>query len=255
MGGHMPAPISIQLYSLREQAQHDFASVLRRLGQAGFVGVELAGFNNLTPAQFATVAQDSGLVVSSAHVAAGASFAADMNAVQSVGCSTVVVPYIPAEGFADLDAIKATAEVINASADIARAAGARLGYHNHWWEFETIIDGRSAFHHLYDHLAADIFVELDSYWAKVGGADPVAVIRSFGDRVRLLHVKDGPADVPASDMVAVGSGAMPVSAILAAGSAAEWHVVELDRCATDMFEAVEASLGFLVGSGLSVGRS
>jgi sugar phosphate isomerase/epimerase len=251
----MPAPISIQLYSLRDQAQHDFAGVLRRLGKAGFVGVELAGFNNLTPAQFATVAHETGLVVSSAHVAAGASFASDLDAVQSVGCSTVVVPYIPADGFAHLDAIKATADVINASADIARAAGARLGYHNHWWEFETAIDGRFAFHHLYDHLAPDIFVELDTYWAKVGGADPIAVINGFGDRVRLLHVKDGPADAPESAMVAVGSGSLPVRSILAAGTAAEWHVVELDRCDTDMFDAVQASLRFLVGSGLSAGRS
>jgi sugar phosphate isomerase/epimerase len=248
-------PISVQLYSLREQAALDFPAVLARLGSAGFVGVELAGFNHLTPAAFAQCINDSGLVVSSAHVAAGDGFAATLADVQSVGCSTVVIPFVPPDGFHSLDAIKRTADMLNECNEIARAAGATLGYHNHWWEFEQAFAGRSAFLHLYDHLADDIFVELDCYWAKVGGADPIEVLTAFGDRVRLLHVKDGPADVPESNMVAVGSGLVDIAAVLAAAPNAAWHVVELDRCDTDMFEAVEASYRYLVGNGLSAGRS
>jgi sugar phosphate isomerase/epimerase len=250
-----PPPISVQLYSLREVAQHDFAPVLTRLGKAGFVGVELAGFNNLTPAEFGEVAADAGLVVSSAHVSAGPDFAQTVETMQSLGCNTLVIPYLPAEHFADLDAIKRSADLINEANIVARASGASVGYHNHWWEFETVIGGRSAFSHLYDHLSDDVFVELDTYWTKVGGADPVQVITAFGDRVRLLHVKDGPADEYASDMVAVGRGTMPVANILAAATHADWHVVELDRCGTDMFEAVEDSYRFLVGNGFSRGRS
>lgn len=247
-------PISVQLYSLREAAQHDFAGVLERLGRAGFVGVELAGFNNLPPAAFGSVAREAGLVVSSAHVMAGPDFADRVDTMLSLGCATLVIPYLPPENFIDLDAVKRSADLINEANAVARASGAAVGYHNHWWEFETILDGRSAFTHLYDHLSDDVFVELDTYWTKVGGADPVEVINAFGNRVRLVHVKDGPADVPGSDMVAVGSGEMPVADIVAAATHAEWHVVELDRCDTDMFEAVEASYNFLVGRGLSRGR-
>ena len=36
--------------------------------------------------------------------------------------------------------------------------------------------------------------ELDVYWALVGGADPAALIRQYGARIPLLHVKDKPAD-------------------------------------------------------------
>jgi sugar phosphate isomerase/epimerase len=247
-------PISVQLYSLREQAAHDFPAVLARLGAAGFVGVELAGFNHLTLVEFKRCIDDAGLVVSSAHVASGDGFAATLADVQSVGCSTVVIPFVPPDGFTDLDAIKRTADMLNVSNEIARAAGATLGYHNHWWEFEQIFEGRSAFLHLYDHLTDDIFVELDCYWTKVGGADPIEVITTFGDRVRLLHVKDGPADLPESSMVAVGSGSVDIPAVLAAAPHAAWHVVELDRCDTDMFDAVEASYRYLVGNGLSRGR-
>lgn len=247
-------PISVQLYSLREQTQHDFPAVLRRLGEAGFVGVELAGFNHLTPGEFAIVVEDADLVVSSAHVAAGPDFERSVQDVISVGCTIVVIPFVPADGFATKDAIKHTADMLNASNETARQHGATLGYHNHWWEFEQDIDGASAMVYLYEHLDPTIFVELDMYWATVGGADPLAVINEFGDRVRLLHVKDGPAVTPEQAMVPVGSGKLPIQAILGAASSADWHIVELDRCDTDMFDAVEASYRYLTTSGLSRGR-
>ena len=64
-----------------------------------------------------------------------------------------------------------------------------------------------------------------------------ALLGRLGERVRYLHVKDGPVtkDDP---MTAVGAGRMPVASILAAGSPGQWHIVELDRCATDMMTAV-----------------
>ena len=45
-------------------------------------------------------------------------------------------------------------------------------------------------------------------------------------------------------MVAVGDGAMDVPAVLEA-STAHWNIVELDRCDTDMIEAVEKSFNYL----------
>jgi hypothetical protein len=56
-------------------------------------------------------------------------------------------------------------------------------------------------------------------------------------------------------MVAVGDGAVDVPGVLAASPTARWHIVELDRCATDMFEAVERSFDYLVGGAFSSGRA
>ncbi len=250
-------PIAVQLYSLREQAKDDFASVLRRVAEMGYVGVELAGFHDLTPAQFMAVANETGLRVCSAH--AGNLDPDVLNPllddVQSVGGDTVVAAFLPPTSFADLDAVKHSAETLNATNTIARSRGLRLGYHNHWWEFETIIDGRSAWSHLFEQLDPTVFAELDVYWATVGGADPVSVIVEHGPRVRLLHVKDGPADDPKSAMVPVGSGSLDMPRILAAAHDAQWHIVELDRCDTDMFAAVADSHGFLVAGGHSAGRA
>jgi len=52
-------------------------------------------------------------------------------------------------------------------------------------------------------------------------------------------------------MTAVGAGEMPVAEILAACPSAEWHVVELDRCATDVLTAVRDSLDWLTSRGFA----
>jgi len=251
-----PAPISVQLYTLRDACAADFAGVLTRLGDIGFVGVELAGFHGLTPTEFARVAADSGLQVSSGHIGDPSADALGpaLDALQAVGCSTAVLAFLPPAAFADLDAVHRSADALNEASAVAAGRGMTLGYHNHFWEFQTSIDGRAAWWHLFDRLDPAVFAELDTYWTRVGGADPVEVIGAMGDRVQLVHVKDGPADEPAHAMVAVGSGVMDVPGVLGAATSARWHIVELDRCDTDMFDAVEASYHFLVDGGLSRGR-
>jgi sugar phosphate isomerase/epimerase len=253
----VPAPpISVQLYSLREEVAIDFPAVLARLGAKGYAGVELAGFGELTSGQLSEALTRAGLVLSSAHVgyARPDEFAAALDDHRVLGCDTAVVPAMRADGFEDLDAVRKTADRINALVDVARERGMTLGYHNHWWELTRMPDERPALLHLFEQLAPDVVAEVDVYWAQVGGADPAAVLAALGSRVALLHVKDGPADDPASPMVAVGDGAVDIPAVLAAAPEARWHVVELDRCATDMFDAVERSYDYLVGGGYSRGR-
>ena len=55
-------------------------------------------------------------------------------------------------------------------------------------------------------------------------------------------------------MVAVGEGTLDFDAI-AQASAAEWWIVELDECATDMLEAVRKSYAYLTTKGLAVGKN
>lgn len=250
-------PISVQLYTLREAVAVDFPGVLARLGAKGYPGVELAGFGGLTEVELARALVDAGLTVSSAHVGLSAldEFDAALEAHQSLGCGTVVIPALPPDTFSDLDGVHAAADRVNAAREVAHARGLALGYHNHYWELTAMPDGRPALLHLFEHVAPDVIAEVDIYWAQVGGADPRELVTELGARVGLLHVKDGPADEPESPMVAVGDGVVDIPGVLAASPSAAWHIVELDRCATDMFDAVERSYDFLVGSGYSRGRA
>jgi sugar phosphate isomerase/epimerase len=168
-----------------------------------------------------------------------------LHGVRAVGGGTVIVPWAPPERYADAEAIAGLAKDLNQAAAKAADHGLRLGYHNHDFELSSIIGGRTGLEVLADALDPAVILEVDTYWAAVGGQDVPALLGRLGDRVRYLHVKDGPAVSREDDMVAVGSGRMPVADILAACPSAEWHVVELDRCATDMLTAVGDSLAWL----------
>ena len=249
-------PISVQLYSLREECGVDFPGVLRQLGEAGFVGVELAGFHGLAPAELAKIANDCGLRFSSAHMGlleSGAQ-AGSLDDLAAMGCDTAIVPFLPPDDFNDAAVVEAHATSINTMAALGRERGIRVGYHNHFWEFDRQLGGVTAWHYLFDRLDPDVFAEIDLYWAVLSGLDVPAFLAEQGARIKYLHVKDGGAQEPQAPMVAVGSGSMPIASLLADASFAEWHVVELDRCATDMMTAVVDSHRFLTGAGLSSGR-
>jgi len=249
-------PIAVQLYTVLEAAARDFPAVVERIGRIGFAGVELAGLHGMPPAELRRRLGDAGLEIAAAHVQAPIGDARDriLDEQEALGTKTLVVPFVPPDRFKTRDAIRAVADDVNASFDNARARGFALGYHNHWWEFETTHDAVTAHELLFARLDPGVFAEIDTYWARVGGRDPAAVIAGLGPRARLLHLKDGPADGFKSPMTAVGDGVLDFPAIVAASHAVQWHIVELDACATDVFDAVEKSYGYLVGGGLSRGR-
>jgi len=105
--------------------------------------------------------------------------------------------------------------------------------------------------------APDLRAQLDTYWCTFGGADAPAVLKRYGKRIPLLHIKDGPL-VPGQPHphTAVGKGKMDFPTVIAAADpdVCKWLIVELDSCATDMVEAVADSYKYLVGSGLASGN-
>lgn len=241
----MATPLSIQLYTLRDQLAADRDGTLTRLAEIGYRSVE-AYDPTADPAGFRKLADELGLSVSSTH--AYALFSKDagevFDAVATVGTDLVIIPGgIAHEEFATVDGLRRTADTLNGFAEQAARRGMRLGYHNHWWEIEPRFDGRTALEVLAGLLAPEVFLEVDTYWAAVGGADVPALLRALGDRVLALHVKDGPG-VKDEPHTAVGKGSIDVPSILAAAPDAV-RIVELDTCAGDVFEAVADSHAYL----------
>ncbi len=218
--------------------------------------MELAGLHGLGPAELRKHLDEAGLVVSAAHVQlpTAKNAARLLDEQEALGNRDLVVAFAPPERFDGAESVDAFADELNAAAQLVGERGFRLGYHNHWWEFEKQLEGRPAHERLFSRLSSDVFAEVDTYWAQVGGRDPAEVVTALGERARMLHLKDGPARDPKAPMTALGDGAVDVPAIVGASRAA-WHVVELDRCATDMFEAVEKSHRYLVEAGLAPARA
>ncbi|MER6510263.1 sugar phosphate isomerase/epimerase [Nonomuraea sp. NPDC001636] len=243
----MTRPLSVQLYTVREQLAADRDGTLERIAGIGYGAVE--PFDpTADPKGFRQVIDDLGLAVSSTHAYALLSQepAEVFDAVATVGADLVIIPGgVPEAEFTTRDGLSRTADLLNGLAEQAAGHGMRIGYHNHWWEIEPRIDGRHAIEALADLLAPEVFLEIDTYWAAVGGADVPALLGRLAGRTLALHVKDGPV-VKGEPHTAVGAGAMPVPEILAAAPDA-WRIVELDTCATDLFTALADSNAHLTG--------
>ena len=249
----MTKPIALQLYSVRDALSADFEGTLRRVADIGFVGVEFAGNYGGTAEHAASVCRDLGLQISSAHFGLPSASNSTLADAAALGLQRIVCPWMPPDRFKTLESVRAVCDEINAGVDPAVQAGLQLGYHNHDAEFGRLEDGSLVFDHMLQFLRPEVFFEIDIYWVKYAGEDPASVLASLGSRAPLVHVKDGSGEA-GSMMLAAGEGIVDIPAAVNAASGADWLIVELDNCATDMFEAIEKSAHYLIDKGLGHGR-
>lgn len=248
-------PIGLQLYTLRELAAKDFAGVLRKVASIGYAGVEFAGLNGLPAHDVAALMAELGLKSCSAHTP----LPTEEN-IDAIAAEAKTLGYRRIISGTDSRALSTRAEVdacakayATASA-IASSRGLTLGLHNHWWELDHTVDGKTPYESILAG-APDIFSELDVYWCQVAGLNPAEFIPRYASRIPLLHIKDGLIDPP-HPMTAVGSGKLDFAAITAAADSRtlEWMIVELDACATDMVQAVADSYHYLTSHNLASGK-
>ena len=250
----MPAPIALQLYSVREAAAQDYAGVVRKVAAMGYAGVEWSAIAGVKPAEAARLFKDLGLALPSAHLPlpVGDKKNEAIDTAKAIGSPCIVSGKGP-DDLRTIDLIKTTCDLFNEAHANARAGGLAFGIHNHWWEYLRV-EGRYVYEVMLECLDPGIFFQIDTYWVKTAGPDPADIIKLLGKRAPSLHIKDGPCikNVP---MTAVGDGVMDFHSIIEAGGKnTEWLIVEIDRCVTDMMTAVEKSVRFLVNEGLGQGR-
>ena len=244
----MPAPIALQLYTLREAAARDFEGTVRTVAEIGYLGVEPAGFPGTTPEGAKKLFDDLELEVCSAHLPlpAGDTLSESLETAEALGTRRVISGR-GRDQFSSLDRIAESSDLFNEAAANCAGRGYTFGIHNHWWEFLEV-EGVPAYRHLLGKLSPEVIFQIDAYWVQTAGADPAEV-----SRAPLVHLKDGPC-TREDDMLPLGEGVTDFDRIAAAGDSVEWWIVELDRCATDMTEAVAMSHAFLTGRGYARGR-
>ena len=209
---------SIQLYTLRNAISEDLPGTIRKVAEIGFTQVEPYNFV-ATAKELGAALKENGLTAPSGHAPL---LSQDQDeifaAAKELGISTVIDPYLPAEHWQNAEDIQATAAKLNAAAKKGAEYGIRVGYHNHAWELESTIEGRTALEYFADLLDPELVLEVDTYWVAVGGQDPVDILTKLGDRVKLIHIKDGPlntdtkAQLPAKARSASASSVPATSA-------------------------------------------
>lgn len=157
----MPASISVQLYSLREEMKDGkHAAILRQLGEIGYTGVEGAGFYGLTAKKFRALVNDCGMVVSSNHTSMPTTETVQqcIDLHYELGCDYAISGFWMPD-FENADAIKRTADRVAPILEPLRKAGITFALHNHWAEFNRI-DGVLVYDLLFKHCPG-VRLEID----------------------------------------------------------------------------------------------
>lgn len=264
----MTAATSIQLFTLREALENDLEGTLAEVAARGFTAVEPYDFVRRAE-PLAAALSANGLAAPSGHAfLASESFvnpdgsgttvpvpspAEVFAAARTLGMTTVIDPYTAPERWQTREQVEETARLLNAAAEIGEGEGIRVGYHNHAHELEATIDGTTGLELLASLLDPRVVLEVDLYWAARAGVDPVALLRTLGDRVVAVHAKDGTLDpealaaYPPADQVPAGDGVVPLAEAIAAASALELAIVEFDHYSGDLLDAIERSRVYLDG--------
>lgn len=248
--------IGVQLYSFRNQFSKDVPGTLQKISAMGIREIEGGDTYGMPFDEFKTLLQKNQLKV----VSVGADFKqlsdnpqASVELAKKYGAKYVVVFWVPHGDEFTIDDAKKAIEVFNRAGKILKDNGISLCYHAHGYEFQPYENG-TMFDYMAKHMnPAYANFEMDVFWVKHPGQDPVALLKKYPGRFPLMHLKDrlpgtegnqkGHADVETN--VVLGAGDVGIADIMrAAKKAGVKHYFIEDESSRSM-EQVPQSLAFL----------
>ena len=201
-------PVGVQLYTVNAELAKDIPGTLKAVKGAGYDIVETAGTQGKTAAEYKLLIEAAGLKIRSAHTNMPKlidNLDKEINEALALGAEWLVcsspktpAPLPPGSDWITgmikamtADAWKMNAEYLAKMAPVVQKAGLKFAWHNHPMEFTDLGNGQTGYDILMASAPADqLRAELDLGWVAVAGADPVAMMKKYADRLDLLHVKD-----------------------------------------------------------------
>jgi len=201
-------PVGMQLYTVNAELAKDIPGTLKAVKEAGYDVVETAGTQGKTAAEYKALIEAAGLKIRSAHsnvpklvddMEKEIAEAVALGAEWLVASSPKTPAPLPAGSdwivgmtqAMTADAWKMNAEHMAKIAPAVARAGLKFAYHNHPMEFKDLGGGQTGYDILMSAAGPDLLrAELDLGWVAVAGADVVATMKKYADRLDLLHVKD-----------------------------------------------------------------
>lgn len=262
------AQTSVQLFTVREALERDFEGTLERLASLGLKNVEPFNFVGNSE-RYAKALTATGLSMPTAHSMVMAAevwpnrplmevppLQETLEQAASLGTKTIFHPVRTT--WETKDDVRVLADGLNSAAEEAASYGISIGYHNHAWEVQHEFDGLTGLEYLTTLLAPEVKLEVDLFWATLGGASLPELLNALGDRVEAVHVKDGMKLEPRYfgfgavgrdelNQVGAGQGEVELADALAAAKFAKHHVIEYDVYDGDVFDGVQESFNFLEG--------
>ena len=192
--GLYKAPFGIQTYSFRNSFPKGVAQTLDTIKGFGITELEGNAPGNMSNEEFRKMADARGLEIPSTGCGYEDLTKDPMKIVKqakTLGSTFVMCAWIPHErGHFTLENAKKAVADFNAGGKILKENGITFCYHTHGFEFQPYEDGT-----LLDYIIKNtnpdyVSFEMDVLWTHFGGGDPVALLKKYGKRFKLLHMKD-----------------------------------------------------------------
>ncbi len=240
------------LYTVRNEMAKDSEGTLDKIAEIGYNWLEAAGYANgkfhgHEPSEFKKMIESRGMKLISSHN--------DLNpenldevvgAASEAGLQYLVIPSLPHNMISTLDGLKKAADFMNMAGVRCRENGMKLGFHNHWAEFEAV-EGQIPYEVFLKNTDPDLVIfEMDLAWITRSGNDPVDYFKRFPGRFELLHVKDLSE---AMEDATLGEGTIDFNPIFneVATAGMKYFFVEQDSCRTHTpLESIEISRNYLL---------
>jgi len=239
--------VALQLYTIRNllKTPEDFKKTLPEVRRIGYQAVQ-TGLGQMETKELKKIVECSGLRVIATHIPMERILGETDSVIEEhkiLGAEYVVCPGLPEE-LHNADGYRKIAGELSRAGEVLARNGLTLGYHNHAIEFERY-DGKTGLEILYSESDPRYLkVELDTYWAAYGGADPAAWCLKYAGRLPLVHVKDLGMKKNKPVFMEVGEGNLNWEAIIPAcrKSGVKWYTVEQDICLRHPLESAKISL-------------
>jgi sugar phosphate isomerase/epimerase len=271
--------IGLELFTVRDLLQKDYAGTLAQVAEIGYKEIEPAGgYGGLDPKEFRALLDRLGLQMPSTHSGAqeGPGLEKQLEGFRIMGLKYIEISSggmgpaggpggAPAAGARPPAAprpmaqqteetVKRQVDQLNKHGEIAKRFGMKMLVHNHTQEFAPLAGSNLR---AYDILLSGtdpalVAMQLDIGWASVAGQNIVEMFRKNPGRFELWHVKDAkglkggpPKDLRTTQLVPVGTGEIDYKTIFANAEVAglKHFCVEQDNAAEsgDAIAAIRTS--------------
>lgn len=192
--------LGLQIHCVRDAFMEDPETTLQRVAGMGYDGVEMVlQYCPIEPERYRKALKATGLACYSMMLdwkffTSEPDMERTIELARAMDCPVIIMAAVP----------KPTLEAVNGNLALAREladtalkvakrlqeAGFATGYHDHDRDHMVFVDGKESFmDYLLRNTGNDYMYMIDTGNAMAGGADPIAKIRQFPHRSRIVHLK------------------------------------------------------------------
>jgi sugar phosphate isomerase/epimerase len=218
------APLGIEGYTFRNSFPKNLKATLDTIQTMGFKEMESSSYG-MPPVEFKKLCDARGIRI----VATGGGYDKLVKSPDSLaeeaellGASYLMCSWVPHKGLFNLENAKKAVEDFNQMGKILKQHGLTFCYHAHGYEFQPYEDGTLLDYIINNTNPEYVSFEMDIFWIQFGGGDPVSLLKKYGSRWKLMHLKDlrkgtsrnpGGSTSPEND-VPLGTGELDIPSIL-----------------------------------------